>query len=403
MNVKLLPVLLLLAACAGCAEAPAATAGKAPTREAEIRVARGEFRDVLQLTGEVESAGGETLVVPRIPNWMTTIRTMVEDGARVEPGDVVAELDSTQFSSGLEQRRQGLADSVRSIARQVARNEAEMKQRQFDLEEKRVALDKARASAEIPKEILALRDWEENQLALKRAEAQFEKATNDLESQQRAGESEVANLLLSKQGAEREIAIAEAAIDALTLRAGRAGVVLVGENPRTGRKFQTGDSVWVGAKVASIPGLSALRITADLIDVDDGRVEIGMPVEVVVDAFPDRRFRGRVAAIAAVAETLTRESLRRGFELAIELEDADRELLRPGYSVRAEVERVVVPDTLLVDRAAVDFAGATPIVRAPGGSPAEGVTIGHCNAAVCVVLSGLDEGDRVARASEALE
>jgi hypothetical protein len=389
-------IILILTACA---DAPVATVAGTRADRSTVTVSRGEFRDILYLSGEVESAGGETIVVPRIPNWQTSIRTMVADGTKVTPGTVVAELDSTQFSSGIEQRRQSLADSVQSIAQQLARNEAELRQKEFDLEDKRVALEKAKANAIIPKEILALRDWEENQLALKRAEAQFEKAKNDLESSKRSGEAEVANLVLTKMSAERDIAIAEEAIEALTLRANREGVVVIGDNGRTGRKLQVGDTVWVGMKLATIPDLSSLRVMAVLVDVDDGRVETGMPVNVVVDAFPDRTFRGKVASIALVADSLTRESLRRGFDISIVLEDADRDLLRPGYSVRAAVERAKVPDALLIDRAAVDFSEAEPVVRKPNGSVADGVRIGDCNARECVVLAGLEAGDRLAVAT----
>lgn len=396
MDVKTLAFLTVVGVAFGCAEPPAAAVTGASGGEAVVRVTRGEFRDILLLTGEVESAGGETIVVPRIPNWQTSVQTLLKDGTQVAAGDVVAELDSTQFSSGLEQRKQGLADAVQSIAQLLARNEAELTQKEFDLEHKRVAFEKARANAQIPKEIIALRSWEDNQLAFKRAEADFEKARNDLDSQRKAGDAEVANLRLTKAGAERDIRIAEAAIEDLTLTTRSAGVLAIGENGRTGRKLQTGDTVWVGMKLASIPDLSALRVTASLIDVDDGRLETGMPVEVVVDAFPERTFRGSVASVGTVADTLTRDSLRRGFVVTIDLEDADRELLRPGYSVRAAVDRDRVPDTLLVPRAAVDFAGGEPLVRKANGSVIEGVRLGPCSAQQCVVLSGLEENDRVA-------
>ncbi len=401
MNVRSVSFLCAIALLGvGCGEAPAA-ATSLPGDTSALLVTRGDFVDLLYLTGEVESAGGETIVVPRIPNWQTSIKTLVKDGTRVEAGEVVAELDSTQFSSGLEQRKQGLLDAVQSIAQQVARNEAELAQHEFDLEEKRVELEKSRTKAKIPKDIVALREWEDSQLALKRAEVAWEKTQNDYESQKKAGEAEVANLRLTRAGAERDIRLATEAIEALTLRAASSGVVVIGENRNTGRKFQTGDTVWVGMKLVSIPDLSSLRVSATLMDVDDGRVEVGMPVEVVVDAFPERRFEGVISDIGTVADTLTRTSLRRGFSLTVALDDADRELLRPGYSVRAAVTRSEVQDALLVPRAGVDFAEGAPILRHRNGSIIDGVSIGGCNAQMCLVSSGLEPGDRVAPAGGA--
>jgi multidrug efflux pump subunit AcrA (membrane-fusion protein) len=397
MNVKsIMQLAAIAAATLACAEPPAAVVGGLPPVGETATVIRGEFRDVLYLTGEVESGSGEMIVVPRIPNWQTSIKTLVKDGTRVEAGDLVAELDSTQFSSGLEQRRQGLTDAVQSIAQQAARNEAELTQKKFDLKQKHVTLEKARTTARIPREILPLRTWEENQLALRRAESEYEKASTDLEAQKKAGDAELENLRLNQAGAVREIRISEAAIAALTLRAETSGVVVIGENGNTGRKFQSGDTVWVGMRLAMIPDLSGLRVTATMIDVDDGRVEPGMPVEIVVDAFPETTFRGRVSEIGTVADTLGRDSLRRGFALTIELEEADRALLRPGYSIRAAIITSRVPDALLVPRATVDLSGDAPVVRRKNGSVIEGATIGACSAQSCLVVSGLEEGDRVA-------
>jgi HlyD family secretion protein len=380
-------------ACVG----PAATTVVERTTPAEIvEVVRGDFRDVLLLSGEVGSAGGEIIVVPRIPNWQTSIQTIVKDGTRVEAGDVVAELDSTQFSSGLEQRRQTLTDSIQSIAQQIARNEAELTQKAYDLEQRRVAARKAETRARIPQEILPLRDWEESQLAFRRAATELEKAENDLEAERRSGEAELANLRLTKAGAEREIAIAESAIESLTLRAQSSGLLVIGENENTGRRFQKGDTVWTGQKIASIPDLSALRVTAKVIDVDDGRVAPGMKVEIVIDAFPEKTFAGRVATVGIVAEALSRESLRRGFHVEIDLDDVDRDLLRPGYSVRAAIERAYEPGVLLVPRKAVDFSGSAPVVRGGNGSVIDGVVLGRCNAQHCVLASGLDAGHKLA-------
>ena len=397
MNMRLATFLFFLIAALGCADTPVALLSADSARQSErLEVYRGRFSDVIYLTGEVESAGGDTIVVPRIPNWQTSIKSIVDEGTRVESGDVVAELDSTQFSSGLDEKRQSVIDAEQSIAQQEARIEAEITQKEFDLEQKRVDHERAKRNAEIPRSILPLRDYEENQLSLRRSKTEYDKALTDLESQRGAGHSELANYRLDLSKTRREVRIAEAAIDALVLRASTGGVVSLGENGRTGRKFQVGDTVWVGQKIAVMPDLDSLRVEATLFDVDDGRIASGLPVTVVVDAYPESTFEGSVDSIRTVAEALTNKSLRRGFGVTINLEDADRERLRPGYSVRAAVMRSELAEAILVPREAVDFSTSPPRVATPGGF-ADTVRLGECNAQACVVEQGLEVGDVVRR------
>ena len=92
----LLPIAALASGCGG-GRSDASPGAAEPV----LRVSRGDFRQVIHLSGEIEAADGVSIVVPRLPNWQTTIKTIVEDGTRVETGAVLAELDSTPFSTGL--------------------------------------------------------------------------------------------------------------------------------------------------------------------------------------------------------------------------------------------------------------------------------------------------------------
>ena len=53
--------------------------------------------------------------------------------------------------------------------------------------------------------------------------------------------------------------------------------------------------------MAAMPDLSRMQVRARLPDVDDGAVKEGMRAECVLDAYPDRRFEGKVETIGAAA------------------------------------------------------------------------------------------------------
>jgi len=171
----------------------------------------------------------------------------------------------------------------------------------------------------------------------------------------------------------------------------------VGEHPWEGRKIQLGDSVWVGMKIAEVPDLTSMRVRAWLSDVDDGEIEVGMPATCTIDAYPDRSVPGRVAEIGVVAqEGRGQNATRRYFDVLIELERADPEIMRPGMSVKVEVEAERRADVVLVPRTslALDAQGAHVVLADGATQPIE---LGACSATACEVRSGLGAGVRLGR------
>jgi multidrug efflux pump subunit AcrA (membrane-fusion protein) len=89
-----------------------------------------------------------------------------------------------------------------------------------------------------------------------------------------------------------------------------------------------------------------------------------------------------------------RRSLRRAYEVKVELDGADAERMRPGMSVKVEVLPPPRENVLLAPRAGLDWSQGAPRALLAAGGEAE-VKLGPCNAEVCVVESGVQEGDRL--------
>lgn len=416
MELRPLPALLLAAAIAAVAALPGCSGegahAAAPDGEAggiggigiggaggtggALVAHRGTLRQRLLLSGELEAERGEPLSVPRTNQFQLQIRWLAEDGTRVGAGDRVVEFDNSQFASDLEEKRLSASDAASELRRMAAESKTGAAEKQFAVEKARSEVEKARIAAAVPKDLLALREYQDRQLALKRAETELAKAEEDLDAATRGGARDVGVKKIALEKSQREIHSAEGAIDALTLRAPRAGMVLIADHPWEGRKMRVGDTVWVGMTVASLPDLSAMSVQASLSDVDDGRIQPGMEVLCTLDAYPGQVFRGRVADISPVARESRRSPLLRYFPVHVKLDRSDPRRMRPGMSVRVEVLGSELKDALLVPRAALDFAGAEATPRAllaSGG--AVPVKLGACGALECVVESGLAEGTRL--------
>jgi HlyD family secretion protein len=359
-----------------------------------LRVHRGPFTREIVLTGELEAARGEAITVPQLPSWQTSIKWIAADGSEVKQGDRVVELDSTAFASNLDGKRQTVVQAEQQLTQKKAEWSADIEQKELDLAKKRVDYDKARLDVAVPEEIVSRRELQDREVKFKRAEVELAKATDVLRSQRRAVTSDRANLEITLQKAQRELHEAETAIAALTLRAPRAGIVVVRDIPWEGRKLQEGDAVFVGFPLALIPEPTSMQVDVALADVDDRKIAVGMPATVILDAYPDLRFPGRIADVSAVARenAVARASLRRSFRVLVELQRIDFARMRPGLSARVIVRRDSQPAALLASRAGLDLRNAQARARLAGGRSVP-VTLGACNAQECVVLSGLLEGD----------
>lgn len=395
MELRVFPLLLLGAALAttlsGCSEEGAQAA--AQVERGALVAHRGTFRQRQLLSGELEAERGEPLTVPRTNQFQLQIRWLAEDGTAVQAGERVVEFDNSQFASDLEEKRLSASDAGSELQRTTAESKTGTADKQFAVEKARAEEEKAKIAANVPKDLLALREYQDRQLALRRAETELAKAQEDLDAATRGGARDVDVKKIAVEKSQRSIATAEGAIDALTLKAPRAGMVLIGDHPWEGRKMRVGDTVWVGMTVASLPDLSAMSVQASLSDVDDGRIQPGMEVLCTLDAYPDQVFKGRVADISPVARESRRSPLLRYFPVRIKLDRSDSQRMRPGMSVRVEVLGEERKNVLLAPRAALDLGGSPRALLASGG--AVPVKLGACTALECVVESGLTEGTRL--------
>jgi len=348
----------------------------------------------MMLTGELQAVRAEPIIVPRTPTWQMPIRWMLEDGTAVEAGQKVIELDNSQFSGELEQKRLEVDGALNQLNQKQADLAVELLDKDFAVEEARIRLEKAELEASIPKELMAERDFQEKALAREKAEVDLQKAEEERRASREAADAELEELRIALDRARFDVKTSEEAIASLTLYAPSDGILVVAQNGDEGRKYQVGDNVYVGLAVMQIPDLSAMRVAAQLSDVDDGTITVGMRARCAVDTYPDRFYEGTVGDIAPVATEQGRDSSRRAFKVVINLDEADAERMRPGMSVRAEVRPLPREDVLLVARGAIDPTQTESRVRLASGETI-GVKLGPCNMQECVVEDGLDDGARL--------
>ena len=154
-------------------------------------------------------------------------------------------------------------------------------------------------------------------------------------------------------------------------------------------------SATAGATSSSIVELSeGLEVVAKVPESDIGRLKVGLPASVRVDAFPDRRFQARVRQIAPRAVKTNNVT---SFEVKLQLDDPAPEL-RIGMTADIDFQtgtlqaRTVVPTVAIVTedgRPGVLLVGKR---QEPTFQPVE---LGASSGKDTQILTGLESGTRV--------
>jgi multidrug resistance efflux pump len=324
-------------------------------------------------------------------SYELSIRWLIEDGAIVKKGDKVLEMDATAILNQLDNAESSYIKAGSELAQQQNNANINAADKKHLLRQAASALKKAELNAAVPADAYPRRVYEDMQLALKRAKSEHASAQEATASETKISNYAVKQARVAVSKAEREMASLDETLKEYIISAPKDGIVIRAEYWRGRRPYDIGDKTWPGQTILLMPNLSVMKVKAHLSDVDDGRIHVGMTTQCTLDAFPNRQFEGRVTALSPVAIAPTYKSLRRAFEVEIQLDETDGEIMRPGMSVQVEISDKLVKDALLVPRAGLLFEGESVFALFPGGGR-QSVKIGPCSAQACVLLSGLEEG-----------
>jgi HlyD family secretion protein len=146
-----------------------------------------------------------------------------------------------------------------------------------------------------------------------------------------------------------------------------------------------------GSAVMTLADLSDLRIVATVDEAQISRVAEGQRVDIRVDTYGERVFKGVVARVSPLgvdtASVVT-------FDVEIAVKDESAALLRSGMSADIEIVTAEQKEQLLIPLLAVQSQGKRRFVQLSNGEQ-RSVELGGTDGTQMVVLSGLNEGEQV--------
>ena len=238
--------------------------------------------------------GFVTLISPRVPGQVAKL--LVTDNQQVKEGDVLLELDPRDYETSLHLAQADLT---------AARSQWDESQAQVKVSEAKVMQAQAAVVAAVAENQRATNDLERyesvasravSQSAIDQAQARARSATADLaaaRSQARAAEAGVA---LSQAGVETATAgvqQAEARVQQAELNLSYTKVIAPRDGRVTARTVQLGNYVQPGQMLLALVPTN-VWVTANFKETALTHLRAGQPVELRVDAYPDRKLKGRV-------------------------------------------------------------------------------------------------------------
>ena len=233
--------------------------------------------------------------------------------------------------------------------------------------------------------------YEETEKNLKRVDDLFNKgmvAQQDLDGARRAYE-------VAKSKYEAATADAGVKRDYSVIRAPFDGVIA--------KKYtEVGELLLPGKQIVTIVNPDRIYVLATIDEVDVGRLRLGQPVSITVDAFPGEKFQGMVRRISPIVSGGKLET--RTADVWIYFNKKDPRM-KPGMSADVEILISTLKNVLSVpSQAIVERDGKKQVYVAEGkavqpGDPAHAglrpVEIGETNWSFTQIIKGLSAGEYV--------
>lgn len=327
-------------------------------------VSQGEFVKTIMLSAALQAERSQLFAAPLTDTWRIQIKWMVPEGQNVGAGEAVVRFDTANLSGEIEKCRLDLQTKTEEIKQKKADQDFKMKQLAVGVQTAEVERQKRAIDAAVPMEVITRYDYDQNQLNLKRADQDLAKKRREEQLECSDMQTQLAKMDLDRQDMMAKLDNFERQLERMTLKAEKGGAVVYGIDPYKERKVQPGDTVSATTVVAEIPEVSSLYVESWASESELRYLKQGQPVDLVLDAEPNKTWRGNIHDIVSKGERRRIWGAGNLFRVVIRMEDLDLGLMKPGMSVRCEIPVMRVPDAWLVplDRVSLD-GGAVWIKR----------------------------------------
>ncbi|HNW73641.1 MAG: efflux RND transporter periplasmic adaptor subunit [Bacteroidales bacterium] len=362
------------------------------------KVKKGNFPIEVTTTGELVAKSSEKIYGPQglrqIQIWQVKIQDIIPDGTVVDSGQYVASLDRTEISNkikdeetNLEKLESQLTKTRLDTSLELRSARDELINLKYALEERKITLDQSKY--EPPATIRQV------QIDLEKSQRAFEQAEKNYKLRYQKAVANMQEVSASYNQAQRKLQQMTDVLKEFNVLAPKAGMVIYKRN-WDGNKMGVGATVnaWDNV-VAELPDLSEMISKTYINEIDISKVKVGQAVQVGIDAFPEKKFTGKVIEVANIGEQL-QNSNAKVYEVRILVNEFDS-ILRPAMTTKNKILTSVVDSVFFIPIEAIFNADSVAFVYRKDGSSAvkQQVIVGQSNDNEIIIRAGLTTDDEV--------
>ena len=364
-----------------------------------VHVKKGEFIIDITTTGELEAKNSVEILGPKGTRdyriWNMTIQDIIEEGTLVEKGDYVASIDPSELTNKLKDSQLEL-EKIESryiqtkldTSLDMRKSRDELINLAYAVNERQLVLDQSKY--EPPATI------RQAEIDVEKAERALEQAKENYKIKRQQNIAKMQEVSLNKLKEQRTLDGMKELMQDFTIHAPEDGM-LIYKKDYNGRATKKGSqiSAW-DPVVATLPDLSTMISATYVNEVDIRRVEVGQKVEIGLDAFPEKKFTGKVLRVANVGEQRPNSDAK-VFKVSIEVNEKD-DLLRPSMTTSNRIITSKVADELYIPLEALfnQDDSITYVYKKSGLTAVkQEIEVGASNRNEVIVKLGLDEDDQV--------
>jgi len=322
-------------------------------------------------TDNAQVDGHITLIAPRIAAFVT--RILVDDNQHVQAGDTLVMLDDRDLKVTLQQAEADLHQAEAAVGSRgrAGQTQAELQATRAEAASAQASVGAAeadyhKAAADVERyrklaaqKIVSAQQFDAAEAAAAQAAAKLEAARR----QAAAAGSQVSASGAAVRSADAHLAAAQAAVENTKLQLSYAYITAPVAGTVARRNAEVGALVQVGQTLMSIVPDEDVWVTANLKETQLTHVRVGDRATFTVDAYPGRKFEGRVESLSPATGArfallppdnatgnFTKVVQRVPVRIAVDQPIGAPVPLRPGMSVDVTIETGKNPESPAVAR-----------------------------------------------------
>lgn len=298
----------------------------------------------------------------------------VEESQHVKRGELLAELDDTEYRLNLERQE---------AARLKVLSDYLVEKRFSDKGELSVAVDEKgiqEAKDAYEKERQQYREGKISQEEYEKASKNYEMVLIE------SGKMKEEVLAAAKNLTQNEIAVKEAqlTLEKTKIRAPFSGIVF-------DIQVSFHERVSAGTELFTLVNIDRIHVQARVLESEIGKMRVGREVDLKFSAYPGKIFKGKVKAISPVVNPDDRTC-----KVTIDVANPEEEI-KPGMHAEVEIAAEIYEDRLLIpqDAVLVRMGRKLAFVVEEGIAKWRYIEVGIENEDYAEVLDGVKEGETV--------